>query len=78
MDGLPCESSGHHRPDKKESIMSDARDDALETPSGDPLDTGPVEGTEPYDADGFVEPRSHEAAGDEEADDIPAGDGGAP
>ncbi|MFF1571564.1 hypothetical protein ACFVWR_02370 [Leifsonia sp. NPDC058292] len=50
--------------------MTDARDDALETPSGEPLDTDPDEdatdGREPYDADGFVEPERHDPAGDDE------------
>jgi hypothetical protein len=43
--------------------MSSAKDDALETPSGTPLDTDPAEtasGREPVDADGIVEPDRHD------------------
>jgi hypothetical protein len=60
--------------------MSDAKDDALETPSGSPLDTDPAEtasGREPIDADGFVEPDRHDPAGDEEfTDDEPFDESG--
>lgn len=54
--------------------MSDARDTAPETPSGEALDTAPAEseegrlldGREPYDADGVVEPeRDDDSSGDE-------------
>ncbi|GAB3578029.1 hypothetical protein GCM10027406_13560 [Leifsonia lichenia] len=64
--------------------MSDARDTAPETPSGEPHETAPddtdpeteegklLDGREPYDADGVVEPRG--SAGDDDAgtDDIAA------
>lgn len=61
--------------------MSDARETAPESPSGEPLDTAPTETgetedadelldpREPYDADGVFEPR-RDGAG---ADDLDAG-----
>jgi hypothetical protein len=58
--------------------MSNAKDDALETPSGTPLDTDPAEtasGREPVDADGIVEPDRHDPAGDEEFADDESFDG---
>lgn len=61
--------------------MSDARETAPESPSGEPLDTAPtgtgetedadelLDPREPYDADGVFEPR-RDGAG---ADDLDAG-----
>ena len=56
--------------------MTDARENDLESVSGEPLDTDPApSGTgEPYDADGVVEPDSTDAdrldpAGDDQIDD---------
>jgi hypothetical protein len=55
--------------------MTDAREDALETPSGEPLDTDPdgdaTDGREPYDADGFVEPEERHDPASEDLDEDP-------
>lgn len=65
--------------------MTDARDDAPESVSGEPLDTDPTDldtdegaaGREPYDADGVIEPERDSAEPDAGTDPDAASDPGA-